>query len=241
MRYYLTPSLSSYVSMSSAPLLVNKRISLETLLVNHPLKTEEFIYPTNIFVDENPMTPVPLDRELQRLLVSLPAQPVAIIVTISLFAGYACLFSFQHLIKSSFGIPDDKSAASHSFSLVISSMYISNLIFRICHNFIFSKLSSKIRSLFGLFFMFISIFILYLLNSTNYKNLKLLTIAYAVGGAAVGVFETNYSVVLGALGNKTKIWGISGIPVGIFLIIVPGFILMSLGVPMRYLYLTGTF
>ena len=43
-------------------------------------------------------------------------------------------------------------------------------------------------------------------------------------------------MVLAALGHRTKIIGISGIPIGIFLVIVPGFIAVTAGLPVEYIY-----
>jgi hypothetical protein len=160
-------------------------------------------------------------------------------VTMALFAGYASLFSLQHVIKVKFGIPDDESQASHNFSFAITSMYLCNLVFRLGHTVLLRSLSPRERALFGLVSMTISMLILAILVvGMNMQSISLVATAYAFGGFAVGTFETNYSVVLAALGHRTKIIGISGIPVGIFLIIVPGFIAVTAGMPVELIYWT---
>jgi hypothetical protein len=52
---------------------------------------------------------------------------------------------------------------------------------------------------------------------------------YFMGGAALGVFEGNFVQHLGRWHSEAKLIGISGIPVGIFLIVVVGFAVMGLG------------
>jgi len=174
---------------------------------------------------------------IQLLLESLPSQKIAMIVTIAVFAGYASLFSLQHYVKVFFQIPDDNSSSSHQFSYAITIQYISNLVFRLGQNVILAPFTPRQRCVFGLLSMAISMSILGIgIFTLQIRSLLLLATAYAFGGCAVGVFETNYSVVLAALGNRTKIYGISGIPLGIFLVIVPGFIAVGMGMDVRWIY-----
>ena len=178
------------------------------------------------------------DKErIQFILDNLPAQRVTMLVTIAVFAGYAALFSLQHVIKVFYGIPDDNSESSHLFSYAITVQYICNLVFRLGHNALLMPFTPRQRCLVGLLAMAISMSILsFLVFTMEYRSLPLLATAYGFGGCAVGIFETNYSVVLAALGNQTKIFGISGIPLGIFFVIVPGFIAVGAGMDVRYIY-----
>jgi hypothetical protein len=213
---------------------------IEQLIAAQPLKAEDIVYPTNMVV-QTPSTTPPYKRsyneKLEELLEALPCQRLAGLVTISVFAGYAALFSMQHVLKVLFGIPDDDSAQSHQFSYAITAMYISNLIFRLGQNVILRPLTPRERSLVGLCLMTSAMLILAVfVIGSGWRSLSLVAAAYALGGAAIGTFETNYSVVLAALGNRTKVTGISGIPIGIFLVIVPGFIAVTAGLPVIYIY-----
>lgn len=227
-------------------------VVIEQFVAAHPLKTQDLLYPTNMMVATTPTHivhhPSPgltkLERkqyvrelQLESLLESLPPQKIAGFVTVAVFAGYAALFSLQHVIKTFFKIPDDDSRASHEFSFAITSMYIWNLIFRIGHNFILYSFTPRIRALCGLGSMAVAMALLGIaVFHFEFRSIPLVAVAYAFGGVGIGVFETNYSVVLAGLGNKTKIYGISGIPVGIFLVIVPGFIAVASGMPVVYVY-----
>jgi hypothetical protein len=215
---------------------------IEQLVASHPLRPEDVVYPTNIaVVSVTPSTigPVRVRKSIDQLLEALPGQRLAGFVTMALFSGYASLFSLQHVIKVSFGIPDDDSTASHNFSFAITTMYVCNLVFRLGHNVLMSPLSPRERAFVGLLSMSLAMLILaVLVIGMEFKTIWLVALAYAFGGIAVGTFETNYSVVLAALGHRTKIIGISGIPFGIFLVIVPGFIAVTAGLPVEFVYWT---
>jgi MFS family permease len=215
---------------------------IEQLIAAQPMKPEDVVYPTNMAAVLTPST-ISLvglrtrNERLEDLLEALPAQRLAGLVTVAIFAGYAALFSMQHVIKVYFGIPDDDSKASHDFSFAITSLYLWNLIFRLGHNVILRPFGPRQRSLMGLCAMVVSMLILAVfVFGQGIKSIYLVALAYAFGGIAIGTFETNYSVVLAALGNKTKVIGISGIPVGIFLIIVPGFVAVTAGLAVEYIY-----
>ena len=216
--------------------------AIEQFVASHPLRPQDILYPTNIMVKSSEASTadtlgVSREARMELLLETLPAQKLAGIVTIAVFAGYAALFSLQHVIKVTFKIPDDDSLASHNFSFAITSMYIWNLVFRVGHNFILYRLPPRRRSLCGLVSMMVSMLILSeVVFANEVHSIAVVAAAYAFGGMAIGTFETNYSVVLAALGNRTKIYGISGIPIGIFLVIVPGFIAVASGMPVVWVY-----
>ena len=63
-------------------------------------------------------------------------------------------------------------------------------------------------------------------------------ISYALGGVAIGSFESNLLSVITPLGPQTKVWAIIGLPLGFTCVSVGGFILMaSLKVPPVALYI----
>jgi MFS family permease len=250
----LTPKANTGSTRKRNRVLAKHDSVIEQYVATHPIKAQDLIYPTNIMVVED-MTAATLtavtpelgiqvlgkemDEKLriQLLLETLPSQRIAMLVTIAVFSGYAALFSLQHVVKVFFGIPDDNSLESHQYSYAITVQYISNLIFRLGQNWILSPFSPRQRCVFGLVAMGVAMSILGVgIFTLQYKSLPLLGLAYGFGGCAVGVFETNYSVVLAALGNRTKIFGISGIPIGIFLVIVPGFIAVGMGMDVRWIY-----
>ena len=258
----LTPRVANGDKSSKRRLLTKHDSVIEQYVASHPIRAQDLIYPTNIMVkdaiivdqtgasyDVTPeltmtgrITPSSIaagtDKErIQFILDTLPAQRITMLVTIAVFSGYAALFSLQHVIKVFFGIPDDNSESSHQFSFAITVQYICNLIFRLGHNAILMPFTPRQRCLVGLVSMGISMSILSIgIFTLQIRSLPLLATAYGFGGCAVGVFETNYSVVLAALGNQTKIFGISGIPLGIFLVIVPGFIAVGMGMDVRCIY-----
>ena len=210
---------------------------IEKFVASHPLKTRDILYPTNIMVAEDAPVSVVRESRLEYMLETLAPQRLAGLVTIAVFSGYAALFSLQHVIKVWFEIPDDESEMSHNFSFAITLMYIWNLIFRVGHNLILYPFSPRVRSLCGMCAMCVSMGILaFVVFGLEVKNTLVVGLAYAFGGVSIGTFETNYSVVLAGLGNHTKIYGISGIPIGIFLVIVPGFILVASGMPVVWIY-----
>lgn len=213
--------------------------TLEEYVASHPMRAEDVVYPTNMAVGDSASASCRDHNHngFDDLLESLPPQKLSGIVTMAVFAGYACLFSMQHMIKVFFGIPDDDSSASHSFSFAITTMYISNLIFRLGQNFILFAFTPRQRALVGILAMTAAMLLLGLgIFARNSKSLATVAVAYALGGVAIGTFETNYSVVLAALGTRTKVYGISGIPLGIFLVIVPGFIAVTAGFSIVYIY-----
>lgn len=256
----LTPRVAG--KTSKRRLLTKHDSVIEQYVATHPIRAQDLIYPTNIMVKDviigdqtaasyditpeltlaaNIATPSSVTSEkntrIQLILDTLPAQRISMLVTIAVFSGYAALFSLQHVIKVFYGIPDDGSEASHQFSFAITIQYICNLILRLGHNAILMPFTPRQRCLVGLVAMGISMLILGIgVFTFNHRSLALLATAYGFGGCAVGVFETNYSVVLAALGTQTKIYGISGIPLGIFFVIVPGFIAVGMGMDVRFIY-----
>ncbi len=67
----------------------------------------------------------------------LPPHRQIIVVTLSIFMGYATLVLFQHQLKQALDIADDTSDLSYQFSFATSFLYIGNLLFRLLHNAVF--------------------------------------------------------------------------------------------------------
>jgi len=62
-------------------------------------------------------------------------------------------------------------------------------------------------------------------------------LAYGLGGVGIGTFESNLLSTIAPLGKETKLFAIIGIPTGIILITVGGFVLMENGVNPGFIYL----
>jgi len=69
-----------------------------------------------------------------------------IIVTLSMFMGYAILVSFQRHIKEAMNIPEEQDDPRNiEFTFAVSFLYIGNLVFRLAHNFVFFCLKPRQR------------------------------------------------------------------------------------------------
>mmetsp|Transcript_64707 Transcript_64707/g.151676 ORF Transcript_64707/g.151676 Transcript_64707/m.151676 type:complete len:456 (+) Transcript_64707:20-1387(+) len=152
----------------------------------------------------------------------------ALLVVLPCFSGYAALFGLQHEVKARFRIADDSSDASHSFSAAVSCLYLFGLIFRIVHKVVFSNLHPRVRVLVALGFMMLSMLVMAVVILTlECYRLYWVVFAYALGGAAMGSFESNLLTCLTPLGSRTKSIAILGIPLGINSILIGGFYLMG--------------
>ncbi|CAE7869058.1 unnamed protein product [Symbiodinium sp. KB8] len=152
----------------------------------------------------------------------------ALLVVLPCFSGYAALFGLQHEVKARFRIADDSSDASHSFGAAVSCLYLFGLIFRIGHKVVFSNLHPRIRVLVALGFMMLSMLVMAVVILTlECYSLYWVVFAYALGGAAMGSFESNLLTCLTPLGSRTKSIAILGIPLGINSILIGGFYLMG--------------
>jgi len=152
----------------------------------------------------------------------------ALLVVLPCFSGYAALFGLQHEVKARFRIADDSSDASHSFSAAVSCLYLFGLIFRIGHKVVFSNLHPRVRVLVALGFMMLSMLVMAVVILTlECYRLYWVVFAYALGGAAMGSFESNLLTCLTPLGSRTKSIAILGIPLGINSILIGGFYLMG--------------
>lgn len=161
-----------------------------------------------------------------------------IFVTLSVFMGYAILVSFQHDLKHKLAITDGDEHRSNQFSFGVSFLYIGNLVFRMAHNFLFGCMVPRHRVYVSMVSMVVAMLTLgvgvFLLNI---HHMSAVFIAYALGGISVGSFESNLLSAITPLGHETKVWAIVGLPLGFSAVLVGGFILTALGVPVFVIYL----
>ena len=106
--------------------------------------------------------------------------------------------------------------------------YLGNLIFRLAHNFVFGCVSPRNRVYIALCSMGSAMLIIsvgiYLLKASS---LFWVYLAYFMGGMGWGTFETNLLSCITPLGHDTKVWAITGIPIGFMTISVLGFWIRS--------------
>eukprot|EP01006_Ploeotia_vitrea_P004865 TRINITY_DN115622_c0_g1_i1.p1 TRINITY_DN115622_c0_g1~~TRINITY_DN115622_c0_g1_i1.p1 ORF type:complete len:455 (+),score=213.68 TRINITY_DN115622_c0_g1_i1:206-1570(+) len=161
-----------------------------------------------------------------------------IIVTISMFMGYAVLVSFQHKLKAQDDISDTAGHASHEFGFAVSFLYIGNLVFRLAHNFIFAPILPRRRVYVAMCSMMVSMAILGIgVYGLGWKSIAWVYIAYVLGGVGIGSFESNLLSAITPLGHATKMWAIIGFPLGFAAILVGGFGLTALHVHPMVIYL----
>jgi hypothetical protein len=161
------------------------------------------------------------------------------VVSISMFMGYAILISFQHKLKEAFGIGDKATSRSHEFGFAVSFLYIGNLVFRLAHNFVFFFVKPRYRVHISMGCMMLSMFILgifvFVLDYTD--TLLWVYIAYVLGGVGIGSFESNLLSAITPLGHSTKMYAVIGFPIGFAGILVGGFCLTALSVRPEIVYL----
>mmetsp|Transcript_61957 Transcript_61957/g.175982 ORF Transcript_61957/g.175982 Transcript_61957/m.175982 type:complete len:542 (-) Transcript_61957:207-1832(-) len=149
-------------------------------------------------------------------------------VILPIFCGYATLFGLQHEIKARLRIADDSSEDSHSFGFATSLLYVFNLIFRFGHGVFFGCFTPRQRVFLSIFCMAAALIVvavpIMILGQCFFRWVAL---AYALGGVAVGCFESNFLFCLTPFGHKTKRVAITAIPVGVSLVLVGGFLVMG--------------
>eukprot|EP00033_Pygsuia_biforma_P005536 GCRY01006114.1.p1 GENE.GCRY01006114.1~~GCRY01006114.1.p1 ORF type:complete len:411 (-),score=65.24 GCRY01006114.1:206-1438(-) len=173
-------------------------------------------------------------------LVELDNKPPlreGILVTIALFSGYASLFALQRELKKHFNITDDDQSMSRIYGIAVSFLYFGNLVFRMGHNVLFAFLAPRARVLMSIFAMNLSMMVLLTVFVFDIKWIGLVFIAYFFGGVGIGTFEGNILNVCTVLGSATKLWALVGIPLGVGLITIFGFLLMGFGLHVQYLYI----
>ena len=187
----------------------------------------------------SPTRPLLITHRPQREEVFLP---LSILLVLPMFMGYASLFSLQHKVKETFGIPDDDSTRSQLFSYLVMALYLGNLFFRFGHNWVFRCWASSQRVVVSIVAMMSSMlliaFLFYIPASPC--GLEWVAVTYFLGGCGIGTFEANVLDVLTPYGEKTQGWSSLGIPSGVTSVTVGGFLLMGIGLPPVYLYFIVT-
>ena len=160
-----------------------------------------------------------------------------IFVTMPVFMGYAALFSLQHKVKASYGIPDDNSSRSRLFSIAVSFLYLGNLIFRFAHNLIFFCVTPRYRVINAMISMMLALSVLLgPVMVGRSQNLAWVFLSYSLGGVSIGSFEANLLSSITPLGHRTKLWATIGIPFGVSSITIGAFAAMALGVTAEAIY-----
>ena len=170
--------------------------------------------------------------------VEEPPRREIIVTTLTQFMGYAILVAFQAKLKAQLGIVDGNNADSHQFAFAVSFLYIGNLVFRLLHNVVFAFITPRTRVFvsmgamsLAMFFLGVCVFV------RESKSIAWVFLAYALGGTAIGSFESNLLSCITPLGHATKVWAIIGFPAGFACVSIVGFMLTAAGVPPVALYL----
>jgi len=168
---------------------------------------------------------------------------LSLVVTASVFMGYAALVTMQHKLKEQ--IQDNYDAAGRVWTDEVETVfdhgvacnYIGNLIFRGFHNIFFGCVSPRKRVYMALIFMATAmtliILVFFLGESTQIPFVYLI---YLLGGIGVGTFESNLLTCITPLGPNSKIWAILGMPFGFNFVSIVGYFLMSWGLTPPFIY-----
>ena len=170
-----------------------------------------------------------------------PTYRSVILVSTSVFMGYAALVTLQHRLKD---VHDNNSEKAHlpshstEFKHASTLNYVGNLVFRLAHNFVFFFLSPRQRVHLALGCMAASMGCLaFAMCMGGSPWIGWVFISYFLGGVAIGTFESNLLSCITPLGHGSKKWVIFGMPLGFNLISVGGFLLLQARVPLVALYL----
>uniref|UniRef100_A0A6A7G760 Transmembrane protein n=2 Tax=Hirondellea gigas TaxID=1518452 RepID=A0A6A7G760_9CRUS len=160
------------------------------------------------------------------------------LVTCAVFQGYGILVLFQNKLAQEIGIIGDNDPRSGQFHFAVSFLYIGNLLFRVLHNLVFSWIRPRFRVYLSMICMMSSMFIISILIFVfHFHQMFLIYLSYILGGIAVGTFEANLISSITLLGSNTKVWAITGLPLGFASVSVLGFLLTSVGVPVIAIYI----
>jgi hypothetical protein len=183
---------------------------------------------------------LPINGKLELCMRKL--HPILIILCFAWpSSAFASLFAMQQELKSSLGIPDDKSTNSINFGHAISALYISNLIFGLL-NGVFSKIARlKTRIIFGCVFLICSMLCNMIASTMDYKAIPLVGVAYGLGGLGFGLFEPSIVAYVIPWGKKYYDTMMFCFPIGINAVSIGGFYVLSKipgEVTLRYIYIT---
>ena len=121
----------------------------------------------------------------------------------------------------------------------ISMAAIGTFIFRGGHNIFFMKFRPRTRYIFALLSMIIMMLIIIVaFFIVETQKLWIIYIAYFFGGITYGCNEPNLFKSTAYLGEKTQIWIFNGIGSGFNATMVIGLYLLSIGLPLVYIYIS---
>ena len=145
-----------------------------------------------------------------------PTYRSVILVSTSVFMGYAALVTLQHRLKD---VHDNNSEKAHlpshstEFKHASTLNYVGNLVFRLAHNFVFFFLSPRQRVHLALGCMAASMGCLaFAMCKGGSPWIGWVFISYFLGGVAIGTFESNLLSCITPLGHGSKKWVIFGMP-----------------------------
>lgn len=139
-----------------------------------------------------------------------------IIATITLFAGAACMIVLQQKLKGALKIEETGSVA-RQYTFAVSMWNLASLIFRLAHNVVFGRFTAAQRCFIAQVSMMMSLSIaiaLYLVEVSTRSQLFAVGLAFFLEGAGSATFECNIFTAIAPLGDATKVWALSGIPIG---------------------------
>mmetsp|Transcript_3739 Transcript_3739/g.13838 ORF Transcript_3739/g.13838 Transcript_3739/m.13838 type:complete len:511 (-) Transcript_3739:113-1645(-) len=149
-------------------------------------------------------------------------------VVFPMFCGYAALFGMQHHVKTKLGIQDDNSEKSYEFGFAVSTVYLSNLLIRFGHSFLFCCIPPRGRVFISMGLMIASVLVIagpiFIFDSCH---MYWVVIAYFLGGMGIGSFESNMLGCLTPFGHRTKHVAITAIPAGVNAVLIGGFFAMG--------------
>jgi hypothetical protein len=151
-------------------------------------------------------------------------------------SGYAALFALQKELRNHFGITDDDKDRMRIFGAAASFLYFGNLIFRMGHNVVFAFLRPRNRVVVSFLSMITSMLILVSIFLFDVQWLGIVFFAYFFGGIGIGTFEANVLNVCTCCGPQTKLWAVIGIPIGVVVVTIGGFLLLQVGVYVQVIY-----
>ena len=112
------------------------------------------------------------------------------------------------------------------------------MVFRIGHNFLLGCFTPRQRVYFALGVIGCAMSIItFVVVVFKIHWVGFIYIAYFMGGCGIGTIATNLLSCITPLGHDTKVWAISGMPVGFNLISIGGFAAQALGAPLISLYM----
>lgn len=166
-----------------------------------------------------------------------------IFVTFSAWMTFASLLLFQanllDHIETNWPNNDIPSRQKSIFEHGVSSTFFGTLIFRIGHEIFWSSFKSKTRVVLSLFCLILSMIILCLIFFLfGIGETWWIIIANFIGGIGVGAIEPNLLTSILPFGDSTKVWAFYGISIGFNFMAVIGFYLLSIGLPLMYIYFT---